>query len=1315
MAPLVLLSHRRHAIVWSAAIAGATLLLILWRVGQPVGSDGSSVLLALGLALGLLAAVLYFARNRKRSATGTTLPAAAAEREHAGGCDDGPKGPGRRGADAALRESEEIFRSIFENASVGMARMDPTGRFILANKAYLEMVGYSMDELKDLTVHQITHPEDRARNELLFGRLIRKEIPSFEIQKRYARKDGRDLWVNKSVSVVLDTDGRVLYVQSIIQDITERRRDRLELEKREHLLREAQEIASMGAWEWDLQTDTVEWSDAMFDLFGLSPASPPPNYGKFLDLIHPEDRPAVEDAVKRTIEEGKETETVFRILRADGSTRWLQGRRRIVRDRDENNSGRMTGTTQDITELKEAEQAVRLLARAGMAFGRALDYRATFAEVAGLVVPELADICVFHLLVAGGGIQRFAFRHRNPALQTAIEESIPSVLAPEGVNNPAVRAIRTGEAVFVPVVDEEWLRSLAPGEQQMDALRMIDPLSVLVLPVGVGERTLGALSFIRTKESGRRFDRRELPFFEELARRAAIALENARLHEGLRDRETQLSEAQEIAHVGNWTWDIDHNRVTWSPELYRIYGYDPDAFEVDYETFLSLVLPGDRNRVDETVRRCFSTGEPFDFHHGVVRPDGEVRLLHARGRVVRDADGRVTRMLGTGQDVTDTVRAQRALRQSEESYRQLAENVGEMIVRFSPEGRVTYASQATRTILGYEPDEVLGREGADFLHPEDLARVAEAHRGLLHGEDSSPMLCRLMRRDGLPVWVETTTRAIRDGDTVAAIVTVSRDVTESVSAARNTRLLQRVAVLANESESVRDAMQTALELVCWHAGWPVGHVYMPSEDASGELTPTDIWHLDDPALHERFRAVTRSIVLLSGQGLPGRVLESGKAEWVRDIRADPGFIRATLARDLGVCSALAFPVHAADETIAVLEFFATEPQEPDAEMIELMEGVGSQLGEVLRRKRVENALKASEEKFRALAETATDAIVTIDESDRIIQCNESLERIFGYPCEEMIGTSITELMPEQPGVPGSGFRRLLEWVTAGGQAVETVGRRKNGELFPIEVSLSEWKTHEGTFITGILRDITARRRAEEALEEKVKELARSNAELALFTYIASHDLREPLRTVGSNLQLLRRHLGEELDTDARTQFDFALGGVRRMQALIDDLLLYSRVGTEGKAFADVDSREVADEAVQALTAAIQEAGVEVRVGGLPVVRADRTQLVQLFQNLISNAVKFRTDDSPRVEVVAERGVGEWIFTVRDNGIGIDARYADHVFTIFQRLHSQEEYPGTGIGLAVCRKIVERHGGRIWVESGRGGGSAFRFTIPARRR
>jgi light-regulated signal transduction histidine kinase (bacteriophytochrome) len=264
------------------------------------------------------------------------------------------------------------------------------------------------------------------------------------------------------------------------------------------------------------------------------------------------------------------------------------------------------------------------------------------------------------------------------------------------------------------------------------------------------------------------------------------------------------------------------------------------------------------------------------------------------------------------------------------------------------------------------------------------------------------------------------------------------------------------------------------------------------------------------------------------------------------------------------------------------------------------------------------------------------------------------------------------------------------------------------------MSLAAWETEEGSFVTGILRDISARKKAEESLAEKMEELARSNAELALFTYMASHDLREPLRTVGSNLQLLGQRYVDGTDVDTGRQYDFAMRGVRRMQSLIDDLLIYSRVGTEGKAFESLDSNEAVREAIVALSVAIEESRAMVEVGALPRVRADRSQLVQLFQNLLSNAVKFHGDAPPRIQIGAERNGEFWIFTVRDNGIGIDPQYADHVFALFQRLHSPEEYPGTGIGLAVCRKIVERHGGRIWMDPESEGGSSFRFTLSALR-
>jgi PAS domain S-box-containing protein len=252
-------------------------------------------------------------------------------------------------------------------------------------------------------------------------------------------------------------------------------------------------------------------------------------------------------------------------------------------------------------------------------------------------------------------------------------------------------------------------------------------------------------------------------------------------------------------------------------------------------------------------------------------------------------------------------------------------------------------------------------------------------------------------------------------------------------------------------------------------------------------------------------------------------------------------------------------------------------------------------------------------------------------------------------------------------------------------------------------------------VFGISRDITERKRLEDTLEERAEDLERSNKELEQFAYVASHDLQEPLRIVAGYAELLARRYGGSLDQDADEFIGYMVDGVRRMQRLINDLLHYSRVGTKGKEPVPTDLDRVLVEALGNLGAKLEETDAEVTADRLPTVPADEGQLVQLFQNLIGNAVKFHGDQRPRVHVGAERRNGEWEFSVADNGIGIDADYRDQIFEIFQRLHARDEFEGTGIGLAICRKIVDRHGGRIWVESTPGRGSTFRFTIPAEDR
>jgi signal transduction histidine kinase len=241
------------------------------------------------------------------------------------------------------------------------------------------------------------------------------------------------------------------------------------------------------------------------------------------------------------------------------------------------------------------------------------------------------------------------------------------------------------------------------------------------------------------------------------------------------------------------------------------------------------------------------------------------------------------------------------------------------------------------------------------------------------------------------------------------------------------------------------------------------------------------------------------------------------------------------------------------------------------------------------------------------------------------------------------------------------------------------------------------------------------RQAEEALARQAQELARSNSELEQFAYIASHDLQEPLRMITSYVQLLARRYKGQLDLTADEFINFAVEGAERMRILINDLLTYSRVTTHGKPFAPTDCTTILDHALTNLEVAIEENGAVISHDDLPTVMADATQMTRLLQNLIGNAIKFhQVGIKPQIHISAERAGAEWTFSVRDNGIGIAPEYFDDIFMIFQRLHSREEYAGTGIGLAVCKKIVERHGGRIWVESEPGKGSTFHFTIPADR-
>jgi two-component system, LuxR family, sensor kinase FixL len=663
------------------------------------------------------------------------------------------------------------------------------------------------------------------------------------------------------------------------------------------------------------------------------------------------------------------------------------------------------------------------------------------------------------------------------------------------------------------------------------------------------------------------------------------------------------------------------------------------------------------------------------------------------------------------------------------------------------------------------------------------------------------------------------------------------------------RLLQVVAVAANEADSVEDALRTAVRAVCAHTGWAVGHAY--TLDPEGNLESTGIWTAPDRPEFDRFREVSEARPFRPGTGMIGVLLATGEAQWSEDVTLDEVFVRQDAARAAGLHAAFAFPVLSGRQVVGALEFYASERLAPDTGLLEVMVHVGSQLGRVIEReraqdalrasesrrkalfdntfsliglldadgitldankssldfagahpddvigrpfwetpwwtnspdsaaklragiqesargrfvrfeaehrghdgevitvdfsltpvrgedgrveflipegrdisdrKRMEEALRLSEAKFAGIMSIASDAIVMVDESQRIIFYNQGAETVFLHPAHEVIGEPLGMLIPDRyrPGHDNHvrDFGEQPVQARRMGERGQIQGLRKNGEVFPADASISKLDIGGRRIYTAVLRDVSDRVRAEQALERQAEELARSNAELEQFAYVASHDLQEPLRKIRAFGERLEAKYMASLGEQGRDYLARMGSAAERMQMLIDDLLTFSRVTTKAQPFERVDLEQVAREVISDLEIRIEQSGGGVQLDALPTIEADPMQMRQLLQNLIGNSLKYRQEDTPpRVRISARissdrHGTHRWVeLAVADNGIGFDEKYLDRVFGLFQRLHSRSHYEGTGMGLAICRKIAERHGGSVTARSRPGEGATFLVTLP----
>jgi len=678
-----------------------------------------------------------------------------------------------------------------------------------------------------------------------------------------------------------------------------------------------------------------------------------------------------------------------------------------------------------------------------------------------------------------------------------------------------------------------------------------------------------------------------------------------------------------------------------------------------------------RGKPEEILRIAAKNGECEE--QGMrVRYDGTRYLARTAFTASRDPAGNLRGFSIISRDLTEST-------ESGAKYRGLMEAAPDAMVVVNQGGEIVLLNVQAEKQFGYRRDELLGQKVTNII-PEGFAERLIAD-DLRSSEDAraqqigTGIELNALRKDGseFPIEIMLSPLESPEGTLVTAAI---RD----ISVRKNTE--KGLAQMEGKYRGLLEAAPDAMVVV--NQGGEIVLLNLQAEKQFG---------------YRRDELLGQKVTNIIPEGFAERLVAD-------DLRS----AEDALAQEIG--TGIELTGQRKDRSEFPIELMLSPLESAEGTL------VTAAIRDISVRRNAEKLLAQMEGRYRGLLEAAPDPMVVVNQGGEIVLLNLQAEKQFGYRRNELLGQKVTNIIPEgfAERLIADGLRSAEDALAQQiGTGIELSGRRKDRTEFPIELMLSPLGGAEGILVTAAIRNISVRKTAEAHLLQKVEELNRSNEELGQFAYIASHDLQEPLRMVASYTQLLSRRYKDKLDSDADEFIAFAVDGATRMQRLIQDLLAYSRVGTKGKQLLKTSSEAALKSALSNLRGAIEESGALITHDPLPAVLADEMQLVQLFQNLVGNAIKYQNPGIPRIHIAALNGGKQYRFSVQDNGLGIDPQYFERIFGMFQRLHKREEFAGTGIGLAICKKIVERHGGQISVESQPGTGSTFRFALMSTER